>query len=521
MLVVIIDAVLVTSESFRLHIILMRQVDQLALEVVVAAALQTSGGFFLSLLRSESIRNDLGEVVLSLLSGQLRDLRTALPFSVFESLFGDIVAGDEIRFFVTYGLTVQISVDDLGCFLSIGDRLDRDADLVITAVTTGEDAFHRRHESFLIVRDRALAGLVAFEDGRVDGLSDGQDHVVQSDGLGLALDRYRTATSGLIRLTQFHALQHDLLDVAVLILDDLQRVGQVLEDNAFFLGFFDLDHIRRHLVLSTTVNVVDFLGSQTDGCSAGVHRGVAAADDRDLVAQLDRLVADYVAQEIDTADDALSILARASDAGGDPCSDSQQYGVKVVAYALERDVYADLGIGDDVNAHLFNGVDLIVQFSLWKTILRNAVAQHAASLWHGLEDRDIVTHLAQEVSCGKSQRAAADDGYCLAGVRITFRDELGAGAVHVRNKTLQGLDCDRLVDQASAAVILARMRADTAQGCRKRDLVFDQLVGLVVFAVGDQADVALAVGACRACQYARRSAVTGVVGKQQLQVGFS
>ena len=101
----------------------MGQVDQLALEVVVAAALQASGSFFFCLLRCESTRDDLGEVVLSLFCGELRDLRSALTFSVFEGLFGDIIAGDEIRFFVTYGLPCQISVDDLGSLLSVCDRL--------------------------------------------------------------------------------------------------------------------------------------------------------------------------------------------------------------------------------------------------------------------------------------------------------------------------------------------------------------------------------------------------------------
>ena len=100
--------------------------------------------------------------------------------------------------------------------------------------------------------------------------------------------------------------------MSVLILDDLQRIRQVLEDNAFFLGFFDFHHVCRHFILGSSVDVVDLIRAKSDSCSAGVHSGVSAADDGNLLAQLDLLVSDDLAQEIDTADNAVCVFTRAS-----------------------------------------------------------------------------------------------------------------------------------------------------------------------------------------------------------------
>ena len=124
-----------------MYVVLICKVDELALEVVVAAAFQTSGCFFLSLLSCESTRNNLSEVILALLSGELRNLRTALTFSVFECLLGDVITSYIIRFFVSDGLAIQISVDDLRSLSGVCDSFYCDADLVITAVAASEYAF--------------------------------------------------------------------------------------------------------------------------------------------------------------------------------------------------------------------------------------------------------------------------------------------------------------------------------------------------------------------------------------------
>ena len=72
--------------------------------------------------------------------------------------------------------------------------------------------------------------------------------------------------------------------MAVLILYNFKRIGQVLEDYAFFLRLFDFYHISRHFVLGSSIYVVNFLGSKSYCSSAGVHSGVSAAYDGNLFA---------------------------------------------------------------------------------------------------------------------------------------------------------------------------------------------------------------------------------------------
>ena len=211
--------------------------------------------------------------------------------------------------------------------------------------------------------------------------------------------------------------------MSVFVLDDLERIGQVLEDYAFFFCLFDLDHVSRHFVLGSSVDVVNLFSAKSDCCSASVHCGVSAADDGNLLAQFDFFVSDDLSQEVDTADNAFSIFARASNACGNPCADTEQYSIEVASDSFERDVFADLGVADDFNAHHFDGCDFFVQYSLWKSVFRNAVTQHTAGLRHGLEYSNFVAHLSEEVCSRKSHWAAADDGNSLACFLVDFRDK--------------------------------------------------------------------------------------------------
>ena len=65
------------------------------------------------------------------------------------------------------------------------------------------------------------------------------------------------------------------------------------------------------------------------------------------------------------------------------------------------------------------------------------------------------------------------------------------------------------------------MRANSSEGCGKRNLIFDQFQSLVELAVSDESYIALAVGVAGTCDNARRTAITCVVGEQEFQVGLS
>ena len=186
--------------------------------------------------------------------------------------------------------------------------------------------------------------------------------------------------------------------MAVLVLDYFQRVGQVFEDNAFFFGFFDLYHIGRHFVFSSSVDIVNFFGTQSYGSPACVHGSVSAADDSNFLADADLFVPYYSSQEIDTADNAFCVFSLAAYAGGDPCAYGQEDCVVVGSDGVERNTNTDLGVGDDVYAHSFDGVDLFVQDFFRKSVFRDTISEHAACFRHGLEYGNCVSHLSEEVS---------------------------------------------------------------------------------------------------------------------------
>ena len=228
--------------------------------------------------------------------------------------------------------------------------------------------------------------------------------------------------------------------MTLFILDNFKRVCKVLEDYAFFFCFFDFYHVSRHFVLGSSVDVVYFLSSKSYCSSACVHSGISAADDSNLFAQLDFFVSYNFSQEVDTADNAFSIFALAAYACGYPCTDAQKDCVEVFLNCFKRNILANLGVGDNFNAHCLDSSDFFIENCLRKSVFRDTVSQHTACLRHCFENSYSVSHLSQEICCGKSHRAAADDGYALTCVFFTFRQESISVKVVVRCKTLKLLD---------------------------------------------------------------------------------
>ena len=522
MIVLKLGQVLLAAEAVGLHAVLVGQLDELTFIVIVASALQAAIGFLHRLLFCQTAEHNFGEVVFSLCRRQLIRFFTADPLSVFKGFLGDVISLHKERFLVFDRFAVKIRVNDLRSLFRVSDSFNSNGDFVVSAVTAGEHARHAGHIGVRIIGDRVLPGFVHIENARVYGLSDGQDHRIDVDSLGLSFHRNRTAASGLIRLAQLHALEHDLLHMTVLVFQDLLRIRQVLEDYAFLLGLFDFQHIGRHLIFGSSVNIVDFLRAHSDRGSAGIHRRVSASDDGNLFTEVNRFVPYHFAQEINSSDDAFRVFTRTSDAGGHPRADSEQHRVKISAHCLKRDILADLGVRYDFNAHGADQLDFAVQNLLGESVFRNSVAEHSSQLGHRVEDRDLVTHLAQEIRGRKSHRTSADDRNRFSGRFINFRKILLVRhQIVIRSETFQSHNADRLVHQCSAAVILAGMRADASDARRKRNLVLNQLVRLLIFTVGDQSDISLTVGSGGTCQGARTLAVSVMVGYQQFQVRLS
>ena len=218
------NCILVTRESFRMYIVLVCKVNQLTFEVVVASAFQTSGSFFNSLFFCVCVRNNFTEVIFSFFCAELRKSRSAKSFSVFESLFCDVVPFYEERFFVFDFFTVKVSVDNVGYLASICDCFNRDGNLIITAVTACEYARKACHECIRIVSDCVLSCLVTVEDGSIYCLTDSKNHGIDCKRFCLSFNRNRFSSAGSIRFAEFHNLKNNFLNMTVFVFYNFDRV---------------------------------------------------------------------------------------------------------------------------------------------------------------------------------------------------------------------------------------------------------------------------------------------------------
>ena len=272
--------------------------------------------------------------------------------------------------------------------------------------------------------------------------------------------------------------------------------------------------IRRHFILGSSVNVIDFLGSQTDCSTAGVHGGVSAANDSDIITETDFFISDHFSQEVDSTDDSRQVLSLTSYARRNPGTDAQQDCVMIFSDGGEGNVHTDFGIGNQVNAHFFQKHDFIVDDLLRQPVFGDSVPKHTAQFGHRFINGDIMPHGFQEVGCGNSKRSAAYDSNALSGGRSHIRQESIIGIdILICRKPLQPLNRDGFIDQTPAALLFAGMGAYSSQGSRHRDLVSNQFQGSIKLAVGNQADITLTVGLSRASQSTGRTTVPHVVGE--------
>ena len=423
MIVLALVLVHLPSQTLRFHMVLVCHAHQFTLIVIMAAAFQAAGSLGNGLLLGVAL-HDLTEVIFSLLRGQLLHLRTALIFPVLKRLSGYLSGGNGILRLVSDRLAVQICINDIASLSGICNGLNGDGNLVVSAVTAGKYARDGCHECILIVNDTFLSGqLQALDTGRVDSLSDGQNDHIHIQLFGLAFHRNRGTSAGSIGLAQLHYLQDHLVHCAVCVLADLQRVGQVFEDDALFLGLFDLYPVSRHLVHGTAVYVVYLLCTEADCGTTGIHSGITAAHDGNSRADLLLLVSCCFSQEINTADNADGILALTAHTGGLPGADSETDSVIFFTDALKGNIRSYFYIGQKGHTHLADPVDLLVQHLLGQTIFRNTVTEHTTGLGHGLVNGYLVAFLTKEVCHGQSVRACADDGNLLACALCDLRDK--------------------------------------------------------------------------------------------------
>src|SRR5690606_29015204 len=111
-------------------------------------------------------------------------------------------------------------------------------------------------------RDERLAvrlePLCRLRDQRIGAIADGDHRLIGGDDELAALDRYGTAATGGIGLSQLHAVALDTGEAAILA-NESAGVGQHLEVDALFPGIRALFATAHHLRLGAAVDERDVL----------------------------------------------------------------------------------------------------------------------------------------------------------------------------------------------------------------------------------------------------------------------
>ena len=181
----------------------------------------------------------------------------------------------------------------------MGHRLNGNTGAVIDGITAGKDTGNGSGVGFGIGSDGLPGGVrkligIGTQIQRQNLLADGSDNRINGQHLNAAFYRYRTAAATGIRLSQLHLLQLNACYMAVGF-NNFGGRNQEFELYALLPGLTDLDILSRHFGLGATVQDINLLGTQTDGGTAGIHGGVAAADYGYAAAQMLNIAHGHVA----------------------------------------------------------------------------------------------------------------------------------------------------------------------------------------------------------------------------------
>jgi hypothetical protein len=154
-------------------------------------------------------------------------------------------------------------------------------------------------------------------------------------------------------------------------------------------------------------------------------------------------------------------------------------------------------IGFDLHTQIRDELDLLIQDPSGKAVLGNADAQHTARLRKGFENGGTNTFAGQMISSGKPCWARANDANRLLpswqarNLNVTRIKFIGCESFEIP-------DSHRIIHLASAAGILATVRANPPKDAGQGEILHDNVEGLFVFTLANHLHVRLHVEACGA-----------------------
>ena len=231
--------------------------------------------------------------------------------------------------------------------------------------------------------------------------------------------------------------------------------------------------------------------------AAAVHRGVAAAEDDDALADLGDVAERDRRQPVDADVDVRRGLLAARDREVAAARRARADEDRVPVLGEQRLHRIDPRAAAELDAEPQHVAGLLVDHFLGQAKARDLRADHAAGLRIAVEDDDLVAERRQIARDGQRGRPAADADDALAvRRRDDARQVLGDVVLVVGGDALQAADRDRLgllglrfLDPAAPAGGLAGPVAGAPEDARE-DVGFPvHHVGVGVATGGDQADV--------------------------------
>jgi len=205
----------------------------------------------------------------------------------------------------------------------------------------------------------------------------------------------------LVWLTEFHADQAHFLEPSLFVANEGHRVVEKMKFDALFLGVFDLFAACGHFLLGAPIEDAGFFRTQAQGNPHRIKGGVAAADYRGSIADIDLFVLADSCQEIDAGVAALEIFAGNIQVVIIPRAHAEKYDVKPgTDQGSQIKVKPHLRINMMINAKIQNAFDFPVENLFGQPVFWYAVADHTTEFGHGLENGRMMPESAKEIRCG-------------------------------------------------------------------------------------------------------------------------
>src|SRR5262245_38021967 len=288
-------------------------------------------------------------------------------------------------------LAVEHLVDRDGGLMAVRDGPD-DVLRAKCRVATEEDfrmcGCHGRGVDLRHVPLIELDADVALDPGERVLLSDRNQHIVAGEVLVRLAGRNELAPP-LDVVLRLHLLKGDAGELAALVREFL-RHEEIMDRNSLVHGVFLFPGRRLHFLEAGAHDNVDLLAAEAARGPATVHRGIAAAENDDALADLVDMAERDGREPVDSD---VNVLGRILAAGYVEVAPARSAGADEdrIPVSGEKGLHAvDALAGLKLDAEVKDVAALLVDDSVGQAEFRNLRAHHAAGFWILVEDHAVV-----------------------------------------------------------------------------------------------------------------------------------